>query len=146
MSLILKMAGTRKYYKSDKITISFDPKLCIHAGECVRGIPEVFDVRKRPWINPSGADIEKIVDVIERCPSGALQYELRDGGKEPVAGETTITVVPRGPLYVHGNIVIEDKAGNILYKGTRAALCRCGQSRNMPFCDETHRKIKFESK
>ena len=52
------------------------PPTCrFHAGECVRGLPSVFDISKKPWINVNGASPDAIVDQIKRCPSGALTYE-----------------------------------------------------------------------
>jgi uncharacterized Fe-S cluster protein YjdI len=63
-------------YRNDKIVVRYDPAICIHAGECVRGLPSVFDISKKPWINVNGASPDAIVDQIKRCPSGALAYEL----------------------------------------------------------------------
>ncbi len=141
------MPDTRKCYKSDKITVFFEPKLCIHAAECVRKLHDVFDVNRRPWVNPEGADPDKIAEVIQLCPSGALEFERYDGGpQEAVPAVATITVVQNGPFYVRGNVEIRDKDGNLLRKCKRVALCACGQSRNKPFCDESHRKVKFDSR
>lgn len=61
-------------YAGDDITVTFDPEVCIHSGKCVRGLPSVFDVRKKRWIMVEGASAEMIAAQIERCPSGALQY------------------------------------------------------------------------
>ena len=72
------MEEKRVHYKSDKISVSFAPEVCIHAAECVKGLPNVFNTSKKPWINVAGANPEEIIDVIERCPSGALKYELID--------------------------------------------------------------------
>lgn len=138
------MADSRKYFKSKKITISFDPKLCTHVGGCVRRLPTVFDVKKRPWINSEGADPDRIAEVIQCCPSGALEFERHDEGPQEVApAVTTVTRSPDGPIYVRGNIEVRDKDGNFLRKATRVALCGCGRSKNKPFCDETHRKVNF---
>jgi uncharacterized Fe-S cluster protein YjdI len=63
-------------YRNDKIAVSYDPKICIHAGDCVRGLPAVFDVGKKPWVNVDGASPESIVEQVKRCPSGALSYEI----------------------------------------------------------------------
>jgi uncharacterized Fe-S cluster protein YjdI len=63
-------------YRNDKIVVRYDPAICIHARECVRGLPSVFDISKKPWINVNGASPDAIVDQIKRCPSGALTYEL----------------------------------------------------------------------
>ena len=72
---------SRKTYEGERIAVSFDNEVCIHAGECVRGLPAVFDTKRRPWIDPDGADAEAVAAQVERCPSGALRYVLR--GPEP---------------------------------------------------------------
>jgi len=66
----------RKNYTGPLVDVSFDGQLCQHAAECVRGMPEVFDTSKRPWIDPTRADTEDLANhlpqVVGRCPSGAL--------------------------------------------------------------------------
>ncbi|WP_329037798.1 (4Fe-4S)-binding protein [Streptomyces sp. NBC_01725] len=76
-------SGTeKKAYTSQSITVTFEAGRCLHAAECVRGLPEVFDPGRRPWIRPDGAGAGRVAEVVRRCPSGALQYELVDGGAE----------------------------------------------------------------
>ncbi|MEE2038979.1 (4Fe-4S)-binding protein [Nocardiopsis sp. CT-R113] len=70
----------KKAYEGRSITVTFEGGRCLHAAECVRGLPEVFDTARRPWIQPDGASVDRLVDVVERCPSGALQYRLADDG------------------------------------------------------------------
>ncbi len=67
-----------KEYRGAEITVTYDAEICRHAAECVRGLPEVFDVRRRPWIQPDNAEPELVAEVIRRCPSGALQYRFAD--------------------------------------------------------------------
>jgi uncharacterized Fe-S cluster protein YjdI len=62
-------------YKNDKLIVRYDPAICIHAGACVRGLPLVFDVSKKPWIDVNGASPATIIEQVEQCPSGALSYE-----------------------------------------------------------------------
>ena len=62
-------------YQGKQVIVRYDPKICIHSRVCVRGLPGVFDVNKRPWVNAEGADAEAIIGIIERCSSGALTYE-----------------------------------------------------------------------
>jgi len=66
---------TRKDYVGKDTTVSFDSALCQHAAECVRGLPEVFDTKQRPWIQPDAATAERVAEVVARCPSGALRIE-----------------------------------------------------------------------
>ena len=131
-------------YTGKDITIRYDLKRCIHAKECVRGVPAVFDVDKRPWIQPDQAPADDSATVIERCPTGALHYERHDGGPaETTPSENTIRLQANGPLYVRGDISISDEAGNVLLQDTRVALCRCGASHNKPLCDNSHLDADF---
>jgi CDGSH-type Zn-finger protein/uncharacterized Fe-S cluster protein YjdI len=133
-----------KTYTSETIDVSFDTARCIHAAECVRGLPEVFDTAQRPWIQPDGAAADAIVTVVERCPSGALHYTRKDGSaNEQPAAYNTITVLENGPHYVRGDVTLRTTDGEIRLNDTRLALCRCGQSKNKPFCDNSHRDAGF---
>jgi len=133
----------RKAYRSEKISVSFDLQRCIHARECVRGLPEVFDTEKRPWIQPDRAEPDAITTVVLRCPSGALQFERGDGVRETSPEENVIAIAENGPLYARGDIEIKSPEGGSLFRETRVALCRCGTSQNKPFCDNTHKEIGF---
>ncbi|MCC3372245.1 (4Fe-4S)-binding protein [Cohnella sp. REN36] len=66
----------KKVYKGEEIEIYFDSKKCIHSGVCVKGMPEVFDLSKRPWVNATESPADKIAAHIDTCPSGALTYKL----------------------------------------------------------------------
>jgi uncharacterized Fe-S cluster protein YjdI/CDGSH-type Zn-finger protein len=135
-----------KAYPSETITVYYNPRLCIHAAECVRGLPQVFDTSKKPWIEPSNANTDTIAEVIHLCPSGALRYERLDGGaNEEIPNEITGTFSENGPLYLRGNLRLENPEGKIIFEGTRVALCRCGASSNKPFCDRSHQDIKFRA-
>jgi uncharacterized Fe-S cluster protein YjdI len=65
----------RKTYAGREVDVSFDPEVCIHSGNCVRGLPAVFDTNRKPWIVPGAAAADDVVALVERCPSGALQFE-----------------------------------------------------------------------
>jgi uncharacterized Fe-S cluster protein YjdI/CDGSH-type Zn-finger protein len=118
-----------KRYTGRAIEVTYDPVRCRHAAECVRGLPTVFDTSRRPWVQPDGADAELLASVVERCPTGALHYELSsDPPEEPVV-PTRIRFPEDGPMLVRGDLDIDGKAE------TRAALCRCGESASRPYCD-----------
>lgn len=68
--------GYKKYENND-IVVYWNPKVCIHAGMCVKNSPEVFQPEKRPWINLDAASAEKIANTINLCPSGALKCHLK---------------------------------------------------------------------
>jgi hypothetical protein len=110
----------------------------------VAGLPAVFDPARRPWIDPSGVDGAELAEVIRRCPSGALTYEVVDPSIEPEAHDgVAVTVVPGGPLAVRGTMTLRTPDGGEVTI-ERATLCRCGGSANKPFCDGTHRANGFE--
>ena len=66
-------------YETDRITVTFDPNVCMHTGVCVRGLPMVFDVERKRWIRPELASPEDVAAQVSRCPSGALQFQMKDG-------------------------------------------------------------------
>lgn len=133
-------------YGNDEVEVTWDKYRCIHAKECVHGLPEVFDISKKPWINPHGqTDVEKLKQVIGKCPTGALQYKLANGDIEPIPATNTITIIEDGPVYLEGNILIQDTDGNEILKDVRVALCRCGASSNKPLCDNSHIGIDFKT-
>lgn len=131
-------------YDSADITVQYDVKRCIHAAECVRTLPKVFDPNKRPWINPTEASAAEIVEAVHRCPTGALHYVRKDNGPAETPDEESSTHVEAdGPLYMRGDVEIRAADGTLLLKDSRVALCRCGASKNKPLCDNSHKDIKF---
>ena len=141
-----RRSGVERVYSNDRIAVLWEPKLCIHAGHCFRGAPEVFQPENRPWVNVDGATPEKIAEVVMRCPTGALHFERFDGGaQESQPDETTIDARPNGPLYVRGHMRITGPGGQLIREDTRVALCRCVHSENKPFCDGSHRRVGFRT-
>ena len=139
------MNDTIRHYADDKIDIGYDARRCIHSAECVRGLPVVFDTARRPWILLTGASSDAIAAVIEKCPSGALHYTRRDGGAAEVPDKQMVIVpMPDGPLYVRGCVQLRSADGKVITEDMRLALCRCGQSHNKPFCDNSHRGSGFK--
>jgi uncharacterized Fe-S cluster protein YjdI/CDGSH-type Zn-finger protein len=139
------MSENVRHYADDAIDITYDGRRCIHAAECVNGLPAVFDTARRPWILPGGASADAIAAVITKCPSGALHFTRLDGGAaETTPDHTTIVTTPGGPLYVRGRVQLRSAHGSATLEDTRLALCRCGQSDNKPFCDNSHRDVGFE--
>ena len=133
-------------YESDEIKVTYDLKRCIYAAECVRGLPSVFDPDKRPWINPDEADAEIIADVIETCPTGALHYEMKKSDRtEKPSSRNRIQLQADGPVYMFGDIEVQDHEGNTVLRDTRFALCRCGASANKPACDNSHKELEWSA-
>ena len=133
----------RRSYQGSEITVSFDARRCIHAARCVHGLPEVFDPDRRPWIEPDGAAAQRVAQVVLACPTGALRYEAA-GGVEAEGPEerNTVAVRPDGPLHLRGDLTFVRPEG-VESRETRAALCRCGASRNKPYCDNSHGEAGF---
>lgn len=139
------MSDNVRLYTGKDIDVSYDARRCIHAAECVRGLPAVFDTGRRPWVQPAGASADAIAEVIAKCPSGALHFTRHDGGAaETPPEQTSITVTPGGPLYVRGRVQLLSADGSVILNDMRLALCRCGQSHNKPFCDNSHLDIAFD--
>ena len=67
-------------YSNGEVTIVWQPELCIHSGYCVRGLPEVFKPKEKPWITPENSTTEKIIQQAKKCPSGALSYFMNQEG------------------------------------------------------------------
>ena len=79
-------ANLTKHYSNEDITIVWRPFLCIHSTKCWKGengLPEVFNPRIKPWINMEGSDTERIIEQVNRCPSGALSF-LRKSEEQPL--------------------------------------------------------------
>ncbi|MFU8813638.1 MAG: CDGSH iron-sulfur domain-containing protein [Balneolaceae bacterium] len=131
-------------YDGNAITVTYDLKRCIHAANCVNGLPSVFDPDKKPWVQPDEADADAVADVIETCPTGALQYAMKQSERtETAPSRNRIQLVEDGPVYMFGDIEVQDHEGNTVLKDTRFALCRCGASDNKPACDNSHKKIDW---
>lgn len=134
-----------KDYAGDGIVVHWDASRCIHTGICTRGLPGVFDVRRRPWISLDGALADEVQQVVQRCPTGALRCTRSDGGdQESGPAVVTIEPVPNGPLYVRGPVEVRARDGSVVAED-RLALCRCGATANPPFCDSAHRRVGYRS-
>ena len=135
--------GIREYVGKE-VTVRYEAARCIHAGECTRGAPEAFDRDARPWIRPDGASVEHLVNVVARCPTGALTVCTSDGRElEPRADRNVASVQPKGPIYLRARIRIPGGEHATLVEYARVALCRCGASANKPFCDGSHDRVGF---
>jgi uncharacterized Fe-S cluster protein YjdI len=130
-------------YSTDQITVTFDPTRCIHAAECIRAQPQVFDSRRLRWIQPALAPAAEVAEAVRRCPTGALHYEIPAGAAEAADQAISVRVERNGPLYVRGSVRVEREDGTAIAEGFRMALCRCGATQNAPFCDGSHRTAGF---
>jgi uncharacterized Fe-S cluster protein YjdI len=134
--------ATREY-ATDEIVVEWEPRLCFHSGNCVRLLPQVFDERRRPWVDVQAATADEVEGAVSRCPSGALRSRRVRARVAKQREAFEVCPSENGPLLVSGGVRIVDAEGTVLYEGERAALCRCGGSSNKPFCDGTHRTNGF---
>lgn len=120
--------------RGERIEVRFDHARCIHSRHCVLDEPTVFIANKPgEWIYPDVVPVERIAQVAHNCPSGAISYTRLDGGAEELApAVNTIRLRENGPLGIHAALKIDGR------DETRATLCRCGLSKNKPYCDSSH--------
>lgn len=163
-------SGGRKYSNKD-ITVYWKPDACIHASYCYRELIEVFDPGRRPWINMSCAPTDRIIEVVNMCPTEALSWKWNDETKNndispemtnhinfrrpelidlkeqvPEPDPVSVKIMTDGPIVVKGDFRLKYDDNNKEMKNSIISLCRCGHSQKQPFCDGSHRIIGFEDK
>lgn len=139
------MSGKSTFeYPGQQATVSWSGKHCIHVAECGRASGDLFIGGRKPWCQPDLVSKDEVVDVVLRCPSGALSVRFADGSyTEQAPARNSIQVTYNGPLFIKGKLDIEGAPGDVPALGYRAALCRCGLSANKPFCDNSHESGGF---
>lgn len=70
--------GVVKHYDNGEVTVVWKPDVCIHSAICFHGLPQVFDPRRRPWVDVKAAQTAEIVTQVRKCPSGALSLATSD--------------------------------------------------------------------
>jgi CDGSH-type Zn-finger protein len=136
-------ADKRETYQGQSIAIHDNRAMCSHAGHCTDGLAAVFKYGAEPWIDPDGAPVAAIVAMIRKCPSGALSYTLGGVEERDQQRDPTITVTKDGPYAVVGGVRLTGEAWGSGASTEHYTLCRCGGSKNKPFCDGTHWRIGF---
>ncbi|MEO1796839.1 MAG: CDGSH iron-sulfur domain-containing protein [Pseudomonadota bacterium] len=120
------------------VTISYTPVLCTHAAQCQARAIAVFNPKQKPWIQPENGTLEGIMDVIAACPSGALRVAVgAQPGQHMTTGEVSIQVEKDGPYHVT-NVPLDAEFNGAGASRAKYSLCRCGLSKNKPFCDGSH--------
>jgi uncharacterized Fe-S cluster protein YjdI len=137
----------QKEYTNGETTVVWQAEKCVHSGICLMGLPKVFNLKARPWVNMEGASTEGIEAAVAKCPSGALTIKGKDNlrkeliAEKEASGEATeVTVVRGGPVIVSGRVAIKNPKGRVWKEMEDAAFCRCGKSQDLPFCDGSHVK------
>ena len=131
-------------YEGNKITIHDNRGVCAHTGYCTDNSPKVFDSSHEPWIQPDADDAQKTSRTIRMCPSGALSYTkdgvlYKDQDREP-----SVMVARDGPYRITGSIEFQDPKGDKPESQEHYTLCRCGHSKNTPFCSGQHWYVNFK--
>lgn len=134
-----------KEYSNGEVTITWEATKCIHSGICVKGLPNVFDPKARPWIKIDAAKTQDLVSQVKQCPSGALGYYMtNEKDQTSQSMETKVEVLQDGPLLVYGTLKVTHKDDSEETKNKTTAFCRCGASQNKPYCDGAHVKEAFK--
>ncbi len=138
-----RLPDRRDTYTGKNITIHDNRAVCVHAGICTDSLSAVWRMHQNPWIDPDAADATAIIETIRKCPSGALSYSVdgvdqRDPNRTPA-----IQVTKDGPYSVTGGVALDGQEWGEGASREHYTLCRCGASKNKPFCDGTHWDIGF---
>ena len=157
-----------KRYRNKDITVYWKPSACVHASYCYRELIEVFDPSRRPWVDMEGASTEKIIEVVNLCPTDALAWKWNDEEKNldvrddqynhvkfrrpelMTSAENAVEVTPvsvkvmiDGPIVLKGDFELSYETTKKVVIDGMISICRCGVSDHQPFCDGRHRKIGF---
>jgi CDGSH-type Zn-finger protein/uncharacterized Fe-S cluster protein YjdI len=157
-----------KRYKNDEITVFWKPSACVHASYCYRELIEVFDPSRRPWVDMNGSTTDKIIEVVNLCPTEALCWKWNDEEKNknvekdqlnhitfrrpelmnnienvPEEQPASVKIMVDGPIVLKGNFTLLYDGVEKKVQDNIISICRCGVSDHQPFCDGKHRKVGF---
>ena len=147
-----RVPDRRDTYVGAQVTVFDNRGICQHSGFCTDNLAAVFHQGQEPFVDPNGAQREAIIAAVKKCPSGALSYAL-DGVERRAAVDQdrapTIMVSKDGPYRITGGIALNDEQGADEPRAQGSsrehyALCRCGQSKNKPFCSGMHWYVNFK--
>ncbi|MHA1158303.1 MAG: thiamine pyrophosphate-binding protein, partial [Alphaproteobacteria bacterium] len=131
-------------YQGNDVTILDNRGICSHAAFCSDGLPSVWKMGVEPWIDPNGASRDEVIRTIHKCPSGALSYIEDEQARTAFHKDAEVQVSRDGPYHVRGGIELKGVAFGENASREHYTLCRCGHSRNKPFCDGSHWYAGFE--
>lgn len=130
-------------YDGKDITVHYNRLICSHAGECSK-LQSVFDPSCQPWIEPDNGSVDDVIAVMAACPSGALSYSLPGQSPQHVVAEKPgISIEKNGPYRV-SRVPLASPRPAAGSSPEKCVLCRCGASKNKPYCDGTHHDIGWK--
>jgi len=136
-----ELSAMKKEYSKADLTVIWEPEKCMHSKKCWKELLPVFNPNRRPWVDLSAADNERIIQQVNKCPSGALSLKSSNPSENTESGR--IELMKDGPLLFTGKLQLLRADGSIETINEKCALCRCGSSGNKPFCDGSHVKSGF---
>ena len=136
----------RNSFKGKNVNVLDNPGMCSHAGFCDGNLKSVFWTLEdgKRIAHPDEASKEEVIKIINMCPSGALSYEIDGKIYDKQNREPGITVSKDGPYNIVGSPELKDEINSKPDSTEHYTLCRCGGSKNKPFCDGSHFEIKFK--
>ena len=146
------MRNSKKEYSNGVVTVVYDAEICSHSELCSKGLPEVFQPGTSPWVKIKGASTEEIIKQVQKCPSRALSFYMNSQDKEidekdqvkAIESGRKVEIVKDGPIKMEGPITLINSDGRRDVLGKVSYFCRCGASKNKPFCDGSHKDIGFK--
>ncbi len=131
-------------YVGKEINIHDNRGVCAHSGYCTDNSPAIFKMGQEPWIDPDVANAEETARTIRMCPSGALSYTKDGVLYKDQDSDSVISISKDGPYRVVGAIEFNNPTGSEPESKEHYTLCRCGGSKNKPFCSGAHWYINFK--
>jgi len=163
-----KSLSDERKYSNEEITVYWKPVACVHASYCYRELIEVFDPSRRPWVDMKGATTEKIIEIVNLCPTEALTWKWNNDNKNrDIRSDQTnhinfrrpelisqdlssvqespvsVKVMNDGPVVIKGSFSLVYSENKKEMSDSIVSICRCGASDLQPFCDGKHRRIGF---
>lgn len=123
-----------RVWEGNTIRTFFNPNVCMHVLYC----KPLKELRKRELEGDAEA-AEAIARVVTSCPSGALTFESKDVADPALDAQVDVDIIEGAEIRIQTAYEINADLGE-RQPSNRATLCRCGLSRNKPWCDGQHKK------
>jgi CDGSH-type Zn-finger protein/truncated hemoglobin YjbI len=146
-----RVADHLDVYEGQQAHVFDNRGTCAHSGFCTDRLNSVFHLGREPFVSPSGARLDDLVNAVRRCPSGALGIGVgpaRDANLSDTIRAPQIEISRDGPYRITGKVALVNESGAGIPQDVGASpehfsLCRCGSSLNKPFCSGMHWRVAF---